>query len=548
MDVRSLYNLERKGDETLKEHLHKNIQLWENSNYMEEETRITNKFKLLYGRELNILVESILEFIGTMTQCIKDGNKVPRIVITVDSDFDGYSSAKQVYQLFNLFNISDDYIDIIHLNSLHRTDEVIVLGNDLMIVTDTAIGNVRYNSTAQSKVIWIDHHEVEKEVWEHNKNILEKGNKGTFINTTMSIDEEVRGLSNGLFTHFFMLTLIKVIGFDKENENKMVNRFRSVTQLDALLSMFSDFMITDNYKGFMRQVYHADKNDFYKNLKGRWDFTNRKYFQKYIARINNAIRMERKDIIDVLITDTSTVSTVRDIERLEEDRKIIMNAYFYNLEPEYDFSINDLTLQVYQIPYARSDVMRNFKGLLASIKMPRDGTPYVIFSLSKNNGTINISVRSNIEDIDLQENFKRRLDTKEIGGHQGAFGITIEKREYPYFLSAVAELRRSEVSNTKIKNNYIKFKDLKNKLQALSDISKHNEYTREPIKVLFKEEDFISKQVEQKRTVYTIGIEGNQTGVEIVSFDLEKKNQLIAVPNLKEGIQEEYTFDILESG
>lgn len=511
------------------------------THYKEFENKIglilKNNYEYVYQRMQKDLI-GVLKKLATCGKSLDKYNHkdTPTIYIVVDNDFDGYASSKAIYQLLNILGISRAVIKFIFLNCYHtNSDELEIKEQDLLIVSDTGYPNVKYKGNG--KVWWIDHHEIG--ILESMK-ARSKENL-TFINTQLSNQEVIRDLSCGTFIYFFFKEFINFI-----NVEEIKDTWMKKVELETLLSMFSDMMQIHKYPALVQGILESTKTNFYTSGKTKWDYDNKSYFLRYTSRVNNLIRMERFDLIEELIRGNEGEFVLRDSDRMNEDRKLILNTYFENLNPDWVHKSEDVLIKLYQVPLDNNPVMRNHKGLLASMKIPRtrQDVRYIILSRVNNKNKYNYSVRTNI-DLNFKNIIKSKLKTAEVGGHSKAFGITILKSEENILKEILSEIKYEEFSI--FRNNVVPFNSIlksNNPREELWNIAVSNEFSVQPKAIQFLREDFKDVEISTRRTVYTLNI--NNTIYEVVSFDLTEKDTLFAVPSCKQGIYDKNKIDILE--
>ena len=520
----------------------------ENIRYFKEfEMKVIDIIKHDYRIQLDKMVDDLFEVLKTIalyldTRAGLRHEQIPKIKIIVDSDFDGYASAKQIYQLFSTLGVSKELIEFIHLTSAHKNQDKIKLNSqDLLIVTDTSYGLIEYEG--EGKVWWIDHHNISP--W----NIISAELREiVLVNTQVNTNEVIKDLSCGAFTYMYIGAFIHKLNVSLEVKTQLLESLEVNTKLEALLSMISDMMPINKYPAIYQGILESPKTDFYEGGKSRWCHDNRKYFNKYTSKINNLMRMERVDLIEELIRGNGGEFIQRDTERMGEDKRRFINSYFEPLTPEWEYTTRTSLVQIYQVPIDTNPIMRNHKGLLASMKTPKQrGLNYIILSRINLKGKYNYSVRTNLG-INLQRYIMDNIEGVEVGGHSQAFGITLLKdKENDLKLVLENLLNRDLVKAENNAKEVIDFKEIKQSkepLKELWEIALDNEINTYPTTVKFHYSDFEDVEVFLKRTVYYLLIEGKIQ--EVVSFDLEEKETLYAAPVCRENIYSKHSIDILE--
>ena len=510
--------------------------------FNKEFKRFISKVKKEYSYELQLTIQIMGEVIRDLTDLEAcESRTYKRIKITVDSDFDGFASAKCMYHFLTGLGVPRERIELIPLSSLHRSEEIDV-NNCLLVVTDTSYGNVVYKGS-KFKVLWIDHHEIL--FVNYLRARKELGETGLFVNISKSKDREIPGLSCGAFLLIYLNCVIELIGLTPNNQFHIKTELNRTCQLEALLSLISDEREIGEYVGLVKGLYESHTNEFYENFKTRFTYNNHAYFRKYIAKINNLIRMERFDLISDVIKDETDYNTVNEVQRMDEDRDALVYRYLEPAEPLHDFSNENVTIQIYEIPLSQNPVMRNLKGLMAGMKSPDKGN-YIIFSGYTRNGVTYLSCRNNVN-MNLIRYIKENTEVLEVGGHKPAFGVEIREDKLDDFVRLISKLRDKDLNQDSGSEEYLilKYPELGSGIYDLSCIALYNEFNRKPVKVEFESDVFSHQVVEEKRTVYYLPLPTRES-LQVVSFDLEVKDKIIGTPRLKQSIGELGKLDILE--
>lgn len=482
--------------------------------------------------------QEIIDFIDILKSLLT-GNK--KVIITVDNDFDGYSSARNIYYFLLMFGVIDERIRFIPLSSLHTSSGVLEEDNCVLIVTDTSYGHVKSRLT-NSHIIWIDHHEIRAMDYLRARGSI----NGVFINSNKNINPEIKGLSCGALIYLYLTSVLEELEVSEENRKDLLNYFNRQTQQDALLSMISDVMEIEKYPGMIKGIHQSIKTELFNTLKNDFDYNNKKYFKKYIAQINNIIRMERFDILERVIRDNVTYDLVGEIQRLDADKKVLMSTYFRPCKSCFSLDMDSgVTIQMYELPLATNEIIRNFKGLMASIKIPENRS-FAVFSYYKANNTAYVSCRNNLG-IDLKEYIKSHdLKLNNIGGHAGAFGLALQEIEFERFKEILSNLKDYEgnlIQDTSDK--LIDYKYIDGDFRKVSSVALYNEFNKDEIKFRFMKGYFKDIVQEPKRTVYVAPLT-NGKRLEVISFSINTvKDEIVAKPQLKRSI---YDLDYIEVG
>ena len=463
------------------------------------------------------------------------------IKITIDNDFDGFASARSWYHFLQMFGVTSDRVEFHPLSSLHTSRGRIMVDKCLLLITDTSYGNVDYIATSKNcSIIWIDHHPI------NSLTYLKAKSRPycTFINSSLSDHKYIKFLSCGAFMYLLLLSLLDYMNLSSVNHTEMVDRFDTKCRNDSLLSLISDVSPTEHYIGLIKGIYDTDRPEYYQMNKGsKFDYDNKKYFRKYIASINNLIRMERFDIVIKIIEDKVTYDIMIDIERINEDKRVLMDGYFKPLKPTKTSLKNGLEVSYYQVPLAQNPIIRNFKGVVAFIKTPTQ-RPFIVFSYYYLDNLLYFSCRNNLS-IDLANYIKSRVEVETIGGHSNAFGGIINIAYKNDFMSLFDDY---SPYNINIKQRIISYDSIIEDFRLLNKVALFNEFSSKDIRIQFERPHFITVVQEPKRTIYKAKTGEGNLPLDVISFELsEIKDTIIAKPELRQTVYDLNKINIAES-
>lgn len=506
--------------------------------FLEKVEQASFELELTYIKD-NIRGEYQNEILNFKKALIKTSDNGFEVKITMDSDFDGYASAKALYKIVRLLGIPEGRIQLLPLSSLHINEDILDLENTLLLVSDTSYGHVPFK-VKNCPVIWIDHHSIRTLDLIRARSAV--GGDGVFLNTSISGHEKIRGLSCASFIYCFISVIIEDLGLNLENERYLMESFDSQSRLDCMLSLISDVMRIESYIGLIKGAYEANKPPLYEMTKGYFDFSNKRYFKSYIAIINNLIRRECHGLLEKVIKDEVLHDTVREIELLEEDKKIILKQYFNPCQPKHRIDGGGGYIEIYELPLAKNLIMRNYKGFLASIKTPKQGA-FVTLSYYVDKGVGYFSCRTNA-DLDLKKYIlDNGIKPIKMGGHFEAFGIELRESDIPAMLEVLKTVKVTEKSR---EDRLVKYRNLGGDYRTVCNLALYNEFHSEEISIEFEENDYVGISEEPRRTLYHIPT-SNGRQLDVVSFDLGIiKPEIIAKPILKKSLYDWDCIDICE--
>lgn len=464
------------------------------------------------------------------------------IVIAVDSDFDGYASAKNIYNLIKILGVPIGKVRIEPLSSLHKGVIETEKGS-LVIITDVSFGNVKLKGEG-TKLIWIDHHNIN--VLSQLKADSKLNGTGVLINCKLSPNQQVKNMSCGSFTYLICSILVdKLIEGNKERFTSNYQLTQSSEQ-DALLSLISDYCDLEGLRGFIKATYSSPKTVLYEGIKDRWSRDNAKHFKNYISIINNVIRMENHEILLQLIKEEEVgFHTVNEVQRLNDYKKTIIKDILRPVQPVMDNTGKGYSIRAYKVPMTTNPIMRNFKGLLASLQTPTEELEkgWATLSFHEDKGEVYGSFRTSFDKWFLEQ-IKKEVRFLEIGGHSKAFGFETTEDEFQKLLWLLSQTNPPERVG-KEEGGFLKYSQLEEPKKSVESIAMYNEFSNSKIKVKFDDNDFLRVKLEERRTLYEVP-DGQMGRMIITSFDLREKNEVTAIPVLRGNLNETENLDILE--
>ena len=409
-----------------------------------------NKTNLLNPYDLNNIVEGANLLINEMN------NEQSKIVIIVDSDQDGYTSAAMLYNYLNQVfpNKSIDFK--IHTGKQHGLEDYIDVLEDsnysLVILPDSSSNDYDYHRRLYEKnikVLVIDHHEAEK-VSEY----------ATVINNQLSPNYQNKALSGAGVCYKFLQVLDDQLSVKKADDYLDLAAIGIIGDVMSLLTLENRYIIEkglSNIKNtcikelIKKQSYVLEDVSHITPTKIAWNIT---------PLVNSLIRVGKQSEKEILFEafingDKKIQSTKRgakkdDYETIAEQNARNCTNSKNRQNSAKEKAIEQLEMKIYKnslnenaiifVEIDDENINSNLTGLIAMQLLAKFHKP-VIVARENDEGFLRGSARS--------ANFKNLTDLKKFcidsgyfeyaEGHANAHGISIPKKNLNNFIDYANE-------------------------------------------------------------------------------------------------------------
>jgi single-stranded-DNA-specific exonuclease len=343
--------------------------------------------------------------------------KNPRIVIVVDIDFDGYSSASIMAQFLRSRNKNIKLDILLHKNRVHGLgdkdimSDIFLLDPDLVICPDSSSGDYAQHKYLKEKNInclVLDHHPVA----EYSKDAV-------VINNQLSNKVINKGGSGALVTW-------KFISYFMDSKKGLTDYIDLV-----YFSLISDICPMNTLENRAIAHYCSNKNHIKnKLLLAMIDaylpngISNEDISWKLQPKLSSVIRCDDNELKESLIKalifqdDDTIADVVKKSKTIHSRQQKIVKDSFAETDTDVDDSLNIIMED-------GESISSYYRGLVGSKFTDKYSRPCILYSESKEDNTKYIgSVRSPY-DLKTQLNETNLFDF--AMGHECAFGVQFDK-------------------------------------------------------------------------------------------------------------------------
>lgn len=381
---------------------------------------------------------SLLKNIKAAVSCfIENVNNKSEMLIVVDPDVDGFSSASIIYQYIKLLDEKANLKWIVHNDKSHGIDKIeIPKTTNLLILPDSGSGDFKRHKELKGKgidIIVLDHHEVKKE-----------------SEDAIIVNPQIGGYPNLNFSGAGV-----VIKFCEALDDRLKLDYSSQFYDLVALGNIADSMIMTELETryYVQQGLKDISNDFFNALLRKQEYstggkTNVTSISFYIAPLINAtIRVsnlsEKIDMFKAFIgekelikykprgSDEMLVPLVDDVARRCANARAKQNRIRDKIVNEIDEYIQENSLDKNKVILVDNVSIeeKNLTGLICNMIAAKYKRPAIIVSKIDEKGYGTGSARgydkggiSDFKDVVLKSKLFEFAE-----GHQGAFGIKLHK-------------------------------------------------------------------------------------------------------------------------
>ncbi|PLR99517.1 DHH family phosphoesterase [Bacillus sp. T33-2] len=396
--------------------------------FLNIDKKASHDYKLL--KNIDLAVESLLKHIDNKSN----------ILIVVDPDVDGFSSATIVYQYIKLIEESTSVTWILHDDKSHGIEKITIPeGIDLIILPDSGSGDFDRHKELRTKgidIIVLDHHEVKKE------------SKNAIIVNPQICNYPNFNLSGAGVVIKFCEALDESLNVDYSNYFYDLVALGNIADSMSMKEMETRYYVQEGLKEINNDFFNAliKKQEY--SLGGKLNITAVSF---YIAPlINSVIRIsnlnEKKEMFKAFLGvkelvkykprggEETSVPLVDDVARRCANSRAKQNRIRDKIVGEIENYIEENELYNNKVIFVSGIAIaeKGLTGLVANVIAAKYKRPAIILSNIDDKGFGKGSGRG--YDKGGIENFKDKIIQTRLfeyaEGHQGAFGVKIHQKYF----------------------------------------------------------------------------------------------------------------------